>query len=608
MADLLAERMPYFLVLASSLSHKVSEFLAKKSQAAREAVPAPIPALYTETKRTRIMDPGSSDFDKVIEKKSLIIDKTLFIQEFMINGNEISCILRPRRFGKSTNLNMLKAFLSIGAKAPDFERFAIGKNKAFMEKHCGQYPVVYLDLKDCKANSWEGMLEQVRDSIIDMIESHEELLPGFLDILNRRNIDLYGLHSPPRMDRVLQILTQALFKHHKKRVIVLIDEYDAPLNHAALHDFYDPVSEFLGGFFSSALKGNSALEKACLVGIVEIKGGGILSGLNNVTIYSVQDEIFSKQFGFTQEEIRDFLGDDEKDKVNAYMELYNGYQFGSHSLINPYSFMASYKQNTFKEAWIISSAPELVANMISKIDRSQLAGILKLLEEGEKIACPRLQTTVNYTNQDWDFSSLLHFLVLAGYLTYCRSDDTGSLENNVRIPNREVHSGWIRISYELLKQRGILLPDFVKRIHKAFTTPEFDVVEVHSLLESWIIQFSFFDLTAETSYHCALFSALLVCFQAYSDIKVISNRESGHGRYDIAVHFQTTKRVIILEFKKSSEENNLENDAKKALKQIQNREYGADYEDCECIFVGMAFCNKLVSPLEVSSSSRTSRA
>ena len=450
MADLYAKRMLYFFMFSCSLPDKV--FIAKISQAAREAQ---LPALDTETKRTMIMDPGSSDFDKVIEKKSLIIDKTLFIQEFMIHGNEISCILRPRRFGKSTNLNMLKSFLSIGAQASDFERFDIGKNKTFMENHCGQYPVVYLDLKDCKGNSWEKMYKALWTSICATFQRHALFPMNAFQELDPSDQQFYGaVHDEAFSVSLLRRLTEALHKKYNKRVILLIDEYDAPLNHAALHDFYVPVSEFLGGFFSSALKSNSALEKACLVGIVEIKGGGILSGLNNVTIYSVEDEIFSKQFGFTQEEIQDFFGDDEKDKVNAYMELYNGYQFGSHSLINPSSFMNSYKQNTLKEALIISEVPELVENMISTIDRSRLAGILKRLEDGEKIRCPRLQTAVNYTNQDWDIDSVLHFLVLLGYLTYCRNSDTGSLENNVCIPNREVHTDWIRISNELLNNDG----------------------------------------------------------------------------------------------------------------------------------------------------------
>jgi hypothetical protein len=243
---------------------------------------------------------GTSNFDKIIEENAFVVDKSLFIKEFMDDPFEVSAILRPRRFGKSLNLSMLKSFFSIGAISSDFDRFFIANEKEFVINHCGQYPVIFLDLKDCKGETGEKMYQIIWKLIRQMVALHQEQL---------KNLDLasFALESPISyaptncsvMGNLLAWLTSNLNKKYKNRVIVLVDEYDAPLNHAFRKGYYDQASSFFGSFYSQALKGNSALKKAYLMGIVEVRGAGILSGLNNINVYSVGDERYSQYFGFT---------------------------------------------------------------------------------------------------------------------------------------------------------------------------------------------------------------------------------------------------------------------------------------------------------------------
>ena len=253
---------------------------------------------------------GTSEFDKLIMKKPLFVDKTLFIKELIESPDEVTVILRPRRFGKTTNLTMLKSFLSFGALPESFKDFAISKDVKFVETHCGKYPVVLLDLKDCKGKNWKDTLELIWQAIRKMVNRHsEELKTELLEV--KRDVD-YGTSALPsaKSDVILSLdwLINALYKKYKQEVIVLIDEYDAAINHAFRKGFYSEASSFFANFYSSALKGNNSLKKACLVGIVEFRAGGVLSGWNDYSVYSVASQKFSKFFGFTEDEIKKYAG------------------------------------------------------------------------------------------------------------------------------------------------------------------------------------------------------------------------------------------------------------------------------------------------------------
>ena len=241
-------------------------------------------------KLVKLTEGPGSDFFKVLQDKSFYVDKSMFIKDFMDCHFKVSCILRPRGFGKSLNLSMLCAFYSIGAEPSMFEGLAISKEKEFVEQHCGKYPVVFLDLKDCKGDSWEEMEKHIADAIHRMIDRHTKLAKKYKKATERA-------FGPIDINDSLRWLTNELYKIHKKRVIVLIDEYDMPINNAALNGFYDKAEKFFSSFYSKGLKGNSSLFAACLVGILEIRASGILTGLNNFSYYDTSVDIFSAYFG-----------------------------------------------------------------------------------------------------------------------------------------------------------------------------------------------------------------------------------------------------------------------------------------------------------------------
>jgi hypothetical protein len=256
---------------------------------------------------------GTDDFDKIMERKAKIIDKTMFIKEWMQTGVEVSVFLRPRRFGKSTNLSMLKSFFSFGAELKDFSSYIIGKETEFIEKHRGKYPVVLMTMKGVVGENWEEMLKRLWAVLRFVICDQDHCLDD--KDIKIIGVDCYDAYQNPDesiAELFLMSLTRRLEKKCNAKVILLIDEYDAPLNHAFRKGYFSKASDFFGSFYSNGLKSNSSLMSACLMGIVELRGIGMLSGLNNYVLYSSKTVKFSQYFGFTRDEVSKFLGEDEK--------------------------------------------------------------------------------------------------------------------------------------------------------------------------------------------------------------------------------------------------------------------------------------------------------
>jgi len=288
---------------------------------------------------------GNSNFDKIVECNGVFIDKTLFIKEFVKCKKEVSVILRPRRFGKSSNLSMLNSFLSINPTSDAkeirsfFDRCRIGEDLDFMSRNFRQHPVIWLNLKDCAGNSWQEMFNNLWICVRDMYLPHLEQLS---DAPALRQFDFHSGTAPSStlVQWSLKLLTEMLyFKHGRKRVIVLVDEYDAPLNCAFRKGFYDEASSFFGIFFSRALKDNNYLKQACLMGIVEVRGAEILSTLNNIHVCSVDKVDFSEHFGFSVQEVSVFFEDKNDNRIASVLEWYDGYVIGSTTVINPWSFL-----------------------------------------------------------------------------------------------------------------------------------------------------------------------------------------------------------------------------------------------------------------------------
>ena len=261
---------------------------------------------------------------------------------------------------------MLKSFLSLNAAPESFDRFLISKEVDFVKSHCGQYPVVSLDLKDCQGDTWEDMYHEIWECIRKMVDDHKVELADAIASLDPKELDFNKRTPPSHFSDMLSWLIKNLSKYHKKKVIVLVDEYDAPLNCAFRKNFYDKAASFFGYFYSKALKGNSALEKACLMGIVEVRGAGILSGLNNIGVYSVSHKKFSASFGFSKAEIEGLVKS-ETDIEKVY-EWYNGYTIGGNLVINPWSFMKWLLRKQFESYWVSTETlPTVISPQISEM-------------------------------------------------------------------------------------------------------------------------------------------------------------------------------------------------------------------------------------------------
>jgi hypothetical protein len=518
---------------------------------------------------------GSDDFSEFIEKHAAVIDKTLFIQEWMETGTKASVILRPRRFGKSTNLSMLQAFFSFGAEPKDFKRFLIGYDKEFIANHCGKHPVVYFTLKGIGGKDWNEMLQ-------DLWLCLGKTLSVLMRHLNEEDIKFIGLDyrdaaSEPKENIAalwLDRLTFRLHAAHSKRVILLIDEYDAPLNHALRYGFYNEASRFFGKFYTNGLKSNPALNMACLMGIVELRGAGMLSGMNNLVIYSCMDLKFSQYFGFTLSEISDYLKGDELEIANV-LKWYNGYWMGSHQLVNPWSFMRYVSSGVFESYWVQTATRDAITSLIQPLLSLDLIKTLAFLYQGNKYSIGKLLMEVNY-GEPFNIDMPLSLLVHLGYLTY--------LDGHVSIPNEEIKWEWRNCGFGVAHS-GIISSAYQVKMLKAFEAVTFDTLSLQDLMYEKLLLCSYFDTTSENSYHMFYYGV----FSAICGPMATSNREAAHGRYDIRVTFNGINRLFIFELKHSKSFTGLQGDAKDSVRQILANLYftNGDCTGWTCYAIGV---------------------
>ena len=383
----------------------------------------------------------------------------------------------------------------------------------------------------------------------------------------------------------LEPLTHCLYEQCKKRVIVLIDEYDAPLDHAFRKGFYEKASSFFGKIYSIGLKSNPALNSACLMGIVEIRGTGMFSGLNNLVIYSSGDEEFSQYFGFTRDEVSDFLDGDEE-RIQDVMEWYNGYYIGSHQMINPWSFMSYMRRYQLKSYWVQTESIDSIRTIINPVLNVQLIKILGKLYTRTEHTIGELYAKVDY-GKETNIDSILAFLVHTGYLTY--------KEGKVSIPNLEIKHEW-RDHVLGLSSHKILNSTILQAVNDALKGDPFSKVSLVDVVKKVLASCSYHDLPREISYHLFYFGIfLVVCGPKATS----TNKEAGHGRYDIKIALEDMKRLFIFEFKHSKVFKNLEKDANKGLQQIFEQKYydDAQYNGWTCFSIGVSFYKKLMSDL-----------
>ena len=537
---------------------------------------------------------GVSDF-KLATTGYYYVDKTLMIRDFLDKKPMVSLFTRPRRFGKTLNMDMLRVFFEKTNEDTSvyFKDKQIWQCGDYYTKHQGQYPVIFLTFKDVKSMTWEETFQKIRRLISLEFIRHNELETS--SVLTAYEKEQYHLLAKDSGDEVdcqmgLQLLSLLLHKHYGRECIIIIDEYDTPIQQGHTCNFYPEIVNFMRNFFSGGLKDNPHLAFGFLTGILRVAKESIFSGMNNLKTYSILDDGYSSYFGFTEKEVKDMLryyGKD--DKYNELSEWYDGYRFGNTEIFNPWSVINYISDNCFPKAfWQSTGSNEIIGEIIQTATPEITKDLYKLLC-GEKIAA-YIDTGVIYPEVQNNPYSIYSFLLVAGYLKvaniYPQSD--GNFMCDVAIPNKEITFVYEKEVLNRTNQNSLAIS-----ISQAVFSK--DTQKLQSLLEDFMVKsISSIDGANEGFYHGMMLGLCAILGNRY---KIRSNRESGLGRFDIQL-MPLTKGMpgFIFEFKHTKDEHtDLSALADSALQQIEAKKYDTELRDNgvnSIISIGIAFRGK----------------
>lgn len=537
---------------------------------------------------------GVSDF-KLATTGYYYVDKTLMIRDFLDKKPMVSLFTRPRRFGKTLNMDMLRVFFEKTNEDTSvyFKDKQIWQCGDYYTKHQGQYPVIFLTFKDVKSMTCEETFQKIRRLISLEFIRHNELETS--SVLTAYEKEQYHLLAGDSGDEVdcqmgLQLLSLLLHKHYGRECIIIIDEYDTPIQQGHTCNFYPEIVNFMRNFFSGGLKDNPHLAFGFLTGILRVAKESIFSGMNNLKTYSILDDGYSSYFGFTEKEVKDMLryyGKD--DKYNELSEWYDGYRFGNTEIFNPWSVINYISDNCFPKAfWQSTGSNEIIGEIIQAATPEITKDLYKLLC-GEKIAA-YIDTGVIYPEVQNNPYSIYSFLLVAGYLKvaniYPQSD--GNFMCDVAIPNKEITFVYEKEVLNRTNQNSLAIS-----ISQAIFSK--DTQKLQALLEDFMVKsISSIDGANEGFYHGMMLGLCAILGNRY---KIRSNRESGLGRFDIQL-MPLAKGMpgFIFEFKHTKDEHtDLSALADSALQQIETKKYDTELRDNgvnSIISIGIAFRGK----------------
>lgn len=545
----------------------------------------------------------SDNFGGMVRDGCLLVDKTLMIKEFF-EGQKVSLITRPRRFGKTINMSMLQHFCASEVEGQPtvglFDAFSIAReDSGHWIEHQGKYPVIFLSFKDIKESSYERTVEKIRNLIKKLYREHVGLLElvtevAYKDLFNQH---LNGLTNNESLETAISFLSEFIFKATRKNTIILIDEYDTPLTHAYQNNFLNEISSFLRNMFSAALKTNSYLEKGLMTGILRVSKNELLSGLNNLKIYTLLDNKYRQYFGFTENEVIELTTKfSTTHSLEEIRQFYNGYIIGSEQAIyNPWSLMNYFDEGNLVPYWVLTSGDGLLRKLFLEANKDTKIK-LSLLMQGELIE-GRISLKTSYEELMESPSALWTLLLFSGYLIFIdKTYDNADLLCHLRIPNREVLSQYNSIFKQWLTQNmgEIRYQTFMTSLLSG------DVLKFTESLGEYLLDaLSFRDVVgdrqAENFYH-GFVAALIASVRETHWVD--SNKESGRGLYDVLL---TPKEGhgdlgIILEFKHVKRSQSLEEATKTALSQIDESDYAKVLERSphvtRVLEIGLAFSGK----------------
>ena len=553
----------------------------------------------TETKPLPI---GISDYVRA-QAEYYYVDKTMLIKEFLDQKPLVSLFTRPRRFGKTLNMDMLRVFFEISDEDTSvyFVDKAIWKCGEEYRRHQGKYPVIFLTFKDVKYDSWEATIDKIGGLLQAEFGRHQELAGSdklaeyerayFAKVLN-------GEASIVDLTAALEKLSQMLTKHYGKAPIIIIDEYDTPIQEGYSKDFYDEIIGFMRNFFSGAFKDNRNLTYGFLTGILRIAQESIFSGLNNLIVNSVMDNEYDEFFGFTYPEVRlmlEYYG--VADKEAELKDWYDGYLFGSTEIYNPWSVINYISRGCIPQAYWVNTGKNEVLEDVLTIATDDITERLYALLRGERVIA-RIDQNVVYRSLDEDPANVYSLLLVAGYLKTPKKElqADGAYLCEVSIPNREIAAVYKSEILSHLLQIGAITRTTANMVAESLYANDIPRMQ-KAITEYMDKSISFYDAGAEGFYHGLTLGLIALLDNQY---KIKSNRESGDGRYDISLIPREKKYpgiIMELKWKTGLEKDELEELSKEALKQIDEKRYDLELKEDgidNLIKLGIAFSGKKV--------------
>lgn len=566
----------------------------------------------------RITDGKYIKSNKSVEKKSLpvgisdyvraqseyyYVDKTLLIKEFLDKKPLVSLFTRPRRFGKTLNMDMLRVFFEISEEETSkyFTDKAIWKCGEKYRAYQGKFPVIFLTFKDVKFNTWNDTINKIKNLLQAEYGRHQELLESshlaeyekeyFSKVLN-------GTASEVDLSSALENLSRMLTAHYNKAPVIIIDEYDAPIQEGYSKDFYDEIIGFMRNFFSGAFKDNKNISFGFLTGILRIAQESIFSGLNNLSVNSVMDDDYEQYFGFTSEEVHSMMkyyGFTRKE--NELKEWYDGYRFGNTEIYNPWSVINYISKGCVPLAyWVNTGKSEILEDVLKASDEGISEKLLLLLQEDKLVS--KIDLNVVYRLLTEDPGNIFSLLVVAGYLKVDKKtvQNDGSYLCEISIPNKEIAAVYKNEILSHLVKNGAVSRNTANMISESLYSA--DYVTLQKAIKEYLDKtISFYDAGSEGFYHGLVLGLAALMDDHY---KIKSNRESGDGRYDIALIPRENKYpgiIMELKWKTGLSYEELEKLSEEALNQINDNRYATElHEDGieSLIKLGIAFSGKNV--------------
>ena len=531
---------------------------------------------------------GLSDFKHLIEEDFYYFDKTAFIEEVIKDGAAVKLFARPRRFGKTLNMSMLKYFFDIKNGEENkkiFKDLYIEKTEAFKEQ--GQYPVIFLSLKDLKALTWEQMEEKINVTLSDLFSEYEYLLNELVETdFDKFKKIISEKANLSNLERALKFLTKILYEKYNKKIVILIDEYDSPLVSAYINGYYEKAKDFFKTFYSTVLKDNSYLQMGVLTGIIRVIKAGIFSDLNNLSTYTILSDMYTDSYGLTEEEVEKSLKDyGIEHEISNVKDWYDGYKFGNSKVYNPWSILNFLRFKELRAYWVDTSGNDLINDVLKKITKNTIEALERLFN-GEG-----LKQNISGTS---DLSKLLseeelwELMLFSGYLTIEEKID----HNNyvLRLPNKEIKELFRDTFLEKYFGRGS------KLLYLMEALTENRISEYEERLQEILLTSVSYNDTKKGNE--AFYHGLIMGMGLYLEGEYItkSNIESGLGRYDFVIEPKNkTKRAFIMEFKATDSIEKLEEVSKEALKQIEDKKYDISLKQNgikDITYMGIAFCGK----------------